>query len=33
MAKEVVAKFEDLDEWLEDGGDAPEQWVEKKPEF
>ena len=27
-SREIITKFEELDDWLSHGGDAPEQWVE-----
>lgn len=32
-AQTIITKFEELDDWLTGGGDAPEQWVETKPTF
>jgi len=33
LAVEIVDAYEELDEWLEGGGDAPSQWIEEKKEF
>ena len=32
-AQTIITRFEELDDWLAGGGDAPDQWTEKPPVF
>lgn len=33
LAVEIVDLYEELDDWVAGGGDAPKQWIEEKPVF